>query len=147
MFKNQKLFFSLPLTISGLLMLVLGSRWMIVDDPWLLDKVANEERLRMTFEELFDADINKTLPDYLKQIYRFFGLWVSSLGLFIVLFSRPILIVDKRVRITLLICSGVMIYSGLILGYALIPKSPFIYLGWCLIILHLISIYNHKVFK
>tara|TARA_B100001175_G_scaffold37467_1_gene27251 strand:+ start:86 stop:529 length:444 start_codon:yes stop_codon:yes gene_type:complete len=147
MFKNQKLFFSLPLTISGLLMLVLGSRWMIVDDPWLLDKVANEERLRMTFEELFDADINKTLPDYLKQIYRFFGLWVSSLGLFIVLFSRPILIVDKRVRITLLICSGVMIYSGLILGYALIPKSPFIYLGWCLIILHLISIYNHKLFK
>ena len=88
MFKNQKLFFSLPLTISGLLMLVLGSRWMIVDDPWFLDKVANEERLRMTFEELFDADINKTLPDYLKQIYRFFGLWVSSLGLFIVLFSR-----------------------------------------------------------
>ena len=147
MFKNQKLFFSLPLTISGLLMLVLGSRWMIVDDPWLLDKVANEERLRMTFEELFDADINKTLPDYLKQIYRFFGLWVSSLGLFIVLFSRPILIMDKRVRITLLICSGVMIYSGLILGYALIPKSPFIYLGWCLIVLHLISSYNHKVFK
>ena len=147
MFKNQKLFFSLPLTISGLLMLVLGSRWMIVDEPWLLDKVANEERLRITFEELFDADINKTLPDYLKQIYRFFGLWVSSLGLFIVLFSRPILIVDKRVRITLLICSGVMIYSGLILGYALIPKSPFIYLGWCLIILHLISIYNHKLFK
>ena len=147
MFKNQKLFFSLPLTISGLLMLVLGSRWMIVDDPWFLDKVANEERLRMTFEELFDADINKTLPDYLKQIYRFFGLWVSSLGLFIVLFSRPILIVDKRVRITLLICSGVMIYSGLILGYALIPKSPFIYLGWCLIVLHLISSYNHKVFK
>ena len=147
MFKNQKLFFSLPLTISGLLMLVLGSRWMIVDEPWLLDKVANEERLRITFEELFDADINKTLPDYLKQIYRFFGLWVSSLGLFILLFSRPTLIVDKRVRITLLICSGVMIYSGLILGYALIPKSPFIYLGWCLIILHLISIYNHKVFK
>tara|TARA_B100001250_G_C19782702_1_gene782602 strand:- start:319 stop:762 length:444 start_codon:yes stop_codon:yes gene_type:complete len=147
MFKNQKLFFSLPLTISGLLMLVLGSRWMIVDEPWLLDKVANEERLRMTFEELFDADINKTLPEYLKQIYRFFGLWVSSLGLFILLFSRPKLIVDKRVRITLLICSGVMIYSGLILGYALIPKSPFIYLGWCLIILHLISIYNHKVFK
>ena len=147
MFKNQKLFFSLPLTISGLLMLVLGSRWMIVDEPWLLDKLANEERLRMTFEELFDADINKTLPDYLKQIYRFFGLWVSSLGLFILLFSRPTLIVDKRVRITLLICSGVMIYSGLILGYALIPKSPFIYLGWCLIILHLISIYNHKVFK
>ena len=147
MFKNQKLFFSLPLTISGLLMLVLGSRWMMVDEPWLLDKLANEERLRMTFEELFDADINKTLPDYLKQIYRFFGLWVSSLGLFILLFSRPTLIVDKRVRITLLICSGVMIYSGLILGYALIPKSPFIYLGWCLIILHLISIYNHKVFK
>ena len=147
MIKNQKLYFSLPLTITGLLMLVLGSRWMIVDDPWLLDKVANEERLKMTFEELFKPEINKTLPSYLEQIYRFFGLWVSSLGLFILLFSRPKLIKYKQVRISLLICSGVMIYSGLILGYVLIPKSPFIYLGWSLIILHLISSYNHQVCK
>ena len=145
--KNQILYFSLPLTITGLLMLVLGSRWMIVDDPWLLDRVANEERLKMTFEELFRPEINKTLPGYLEQIYRFFGLWVSSLGLFILLFSRPNLIKDKQVRISLLICSGVMIYSGLILGYVLIPNSPFIYLGWSLVILHLISSYNHKVFK
>ncbi len=144
MFKNQIVFFSLPLTITGLLLLILGSRWMIVDDPWLLDKVANEERLKMTFEELFEPEINKTLPAYLEQIYRFFGLWVSSLGLFILLFSRPKLIIDKQVRINLLICSGVMIYSGLILGYVLIPRSPFIYLGWCLVILHLISSCVHK---
>jgi hypothetical protein len=147
MFKNQKLYFSLPITIVGLLMLLLGSRWMIVDDPWLLDKVANEDRLRITFDELFDAEINKTLPDYLTQIYRFFGLWVSSLGLFILLFSRPKLIMHKQVRINLLICLGVMIYSGLILGYALIPKSPFIYLGWCMVVLHLVSSNNNKVFK
>tara|TARA_E500000178_G_scaffold263487_1_gene260603 strand:- start:340 stop:612 length:273 start_codon:yes stop_codon:yes gene_type:complete len=88
MIKNQILYFSLPLTITGLLMLILGSRWIIVDDPWLLDRVANEERLKMTFEELFKHEIKKTFPGYLKQIYRFFGLWVSSLGLFILLFQN-----------------------------------------------------------
>ena len=46
-------------------MLVLGSRWMIVDDPWLLDKVANEERLKMTFEEFrVLIENNGNIKDY-----------------------------------------------------------------------------------
>ena len=90
----------MPLTISGLLMLVLGSRWMIVDDPWLLDKIANEERLGMTFEKLFSEDINESLPGYLKQIYRFFGLWVSVIGLFIIGFSKERFIGNISIRKT-----------------------------------------------
>ncbi len=139
--------FSIPMMIMGLLLLLLGSRWIVVEEPWLLDKIANEDHLKVSFEELFEADINENLPDYLKQIYRFFGLWVSTIGLFILLFSRPQLIIDNKIRVNLLICSGVMIYAGLILGYAWIPKSPFIYLGWSLVSLHLISLYNHKKIK
>ncbi len=70
-------------------MVLLGLRWMIVDEPWMLDKVANEERLEMSFNDLFELKINATLPDYLKQIYRFFGLWVITIGIFITLFSMP----------------------------------------------------------
>ena len=32
-------------------------RWMLVDEPWMLDKVANEERLNMTFDKLFNEKI------------------------------------------------------------------------------------------
>ena len=84
---TKKIFLT-PIKILGLIFIVLGLRWMLVDEPWMLDKVANEERLNMIFEKLFSEEINDTLPGYLKQIYRFFGLWVSIIGLFIISFSN-----------------------------------------------------------
>ena len=86
---NNKLLFSIPLIIIGLSMIFLGTGWLIFDKPWMLDKVANEERLQMSFDELFEPEINRTLPGYLSQIYRFFGLWVFTIGIFITLFSMP----------------------------------------------------------
>ena len=38
---------------------------MISDEPWMLDQVANEERLDMTFTELFSIDEN-SLPKNLE---------------------------------------------------------------------------------
>ena len=127
-------------------MIILGLGWITVDEPWMLDRVANEERLGMSFDDLFDSELNKTLPDYLKQIYRFFGLWVSIIGIFIVSFSRKKMIKNKDIRLSLLICIGVMVYIGIVFGYILIPSSPFIYLGWILIVLHLIALYAHIKF-
>mgnify|MGYP003339339772 CR=1 FL=1 len=63
--------FRLPLLIIGFIFIIMGLRWIFVDEPWMLDKVANEERLNMTFQKLFSNEINDTLPGYLKQIYRF----------------------------------------------------------------------------
>ena len=82
MFPNNKTL-SYPLCFIGVIMIILGIRWLINYEPWLLDEVANVERLGMTFEQLFEPEINKTLPGYLRQIYRFFGLWVLIIGLFI----------------------------------------------------------------
>ena len=79
----MKFFFNIPIIVIGLALIILGARWMIVDQPWMLDQVANEERLGITFDQLFNNEINSTLPDYLKQIYRFFGLWVVVIGLFV----------------------------------------------------------------
>ena len=73
----------------GLSMICLGFGWIFVDEPWMLDKVANEERLERSFDDLFEFKINETLPSYLKQIYRFFGLWVITIGVFLTLFSMP----------------------------------------------------------
>ena len=128
----------------GITMIFLGARWMIVDEPWMLDRVANEERLEMSFDQLFQEEINNTLPGYLRQIYRFFGLWVGVIGSFILLFSRTSLTNVSKVRVSLLICIGIMVLFGTIMAYILIPSSPFVYLAWVLIILYSISFYAHK---
>ena len=128
----------------GITMIFLGARWMIVDEPWMLDKVANEERLEMSFDQLFQEEINNTLPGYLRQIYQFFGLWVGVIGSFILLFSRTSLTNISKVRVSLLICIGIMVLFGTIMAHMLIPSSPFVYLAWVLIILYSISFYAHK---
>jgi len=142
--KRKIFLFSIPLLIMGITMIFLGARWMIVDEPWMLDKVANEERLEMSFDQLFQEEINNTLPGYLRQIYQFFGLWVGVIGLFIFLFARTSLTNISKVRISLLICIGTMILFGTIMAHMLIPSSPFVYLAWGLVILYSISFYAHK---
>jgi len=143
----MKKVFSIPLLIIGYTMIVLGIRWMIIDEPWMLDQVANEERLNMTFDQLFSNEINNTLPGYLKQIYRFFGLWVTIIGLFITSLSRISVSKDSIIRIIILFCVGIMCYSGLILVYIWIPSSPFLYLAYGMLLLHLISVYGHINFE
>ena len=147
MINNTKLLFSIPFMIIGITMIILGARWILVPDPWMLDQVANEERLGMTFNQLFKSEINQTLPDYLRQVYTFFGLWVIIIGLFISFFSTPDIIKNQFVRIALLICIGTMISAGTILGYVWIPNSPFIYLSWGLILLYFTSVYGHFKIK
>ena len=140
---NKRLF-KIPLLFIGFIFIVMGLRWILVEDPWMLDRVANEERLNMTFEKLFSSEINETLPGYLKQIYRFFGLWVSIIGLFIVSFLKEKFIKDSDIRKSLLICTGLTVYLALIFAYIWIPSSPFIYLGLGSVILHSISIIGNK---
>ena len=140
----KKRLFRIPLLTIGFIFIIMGLRWIFVDEPWLLDKVANEERLNMTFENLFSNEINDTLPGYLQQIYRFFGLWVSMIGLFIVSFLREKFIEDSDIRKSLLICTGLTVYLALVLAYIWIPSSPFIYLGMGSVILHSISIIGNR---
>ena len=138
----NKITLSYPLRIIGIIMLLLGTRWVIHDEPWMLDEVANVERLEMTFEKLFEPEINKTLPDYLRQIYRFFGFWVMIIGMFITSFSSYNAISNKEIGIKLFVIIGLMMSFGLYLGYTLIPSSHFISLIWVLIIFYLISLYS-----
>ena len=135
--------YSIPLFLVGLILILLGVRWMIVDEPWMLDEVANIERLEMTFEELFNPEINNTLPGYLRQIYRFFGFWVIIIGLFISLFTSPFNSFEKIIRTRVLFTFGFMMLLGTILGYSLIPSSHFITLIWIMNFIFLISIYGH----
>tara|TARA_B100001750_G_C15441415_1_gene563803 strand:- start:166 stop:621 length:456 start_codon:yes stop_codon:yes gene_type:complete len=137
----QKLL-SYPLILIGIIMMILGIRWMNVDEPWMLDKVANVERLNSSFIDLFSSTGSSiNLEGYLTQIYRFFGFWVLTIGMLITSFSSPSIIIKKHVGIRLLPILGYMLIIGLYLGYTWIPSSHFIWLTWGLLGVYLLSLY------
>ena len=140
---NSKLFklFWIPIFIIGLVLIILGPRWMLVDEPWLLDKVANEETLGISFDELFSSEVNSTLPEYLRTIYRFFGLWMTTIG---VLFLSQLLMFDLnnfKSRNIIHGIVGVMLAFSLFLGHTRIPSSPFIYIMWFFVLIYVISLF------
>ena len=127
---------SYPLFLIGIVLIISGLRWLINPEPWMLDEVANVERLEMAFSELFEPEINETLPGYLTQIYRFFGFWVLIIGLFISSLSTQ-LINNDDIASKMLSIVGFMIGFGLYLSYTFIPSSHFIYLIWFAFLLYL----------
>jgi len=141
MFPN-KYTLSYPLLLIGIILIICGLRWLINPEPWMLDEVANVERLGMTFEELFAAEINASLPGYLTQIYCFFGFWVLIIGLFISSFSSPQLMSNDDIASRVISILGFIIGFGLYLGYTFIPSSHFIYLIWFSFLLYLVSLYS-----
>ena len=144
MFPNNKTL-SYPLYLIGIVMIICGVRWLIHPEPWMLDEVANVERLGMTFDDLFEQEINTTLPGYLRQIYRFFGFWVVIIGLFI--FSLSNNIIKNNTGTQLLSIIGLMMFFGMYLGYTFIPSSHFIQLMWGLFLCYIVSLYSYIKLK
>ena len=133
----------LPTIIISLVICVSGIRWMINPEPWLLDQVANEERLAMTFNELFSIEGNNSLVSYLKQIYRFLGLYVFGTGFIFLMFSKIDLFNQRSFRNRYLFALGILLFSNIFLAYYWIPSSHFIIIMWGAILLFLVSLYNH----
>ena len=108
-----------------------------------MDQVANEERLAMTFNELFSIEGNNTLAAYLKQIYRFLGLYVFGTGFVFLMFSKIDLFNRRSFRNRYFIALGTLLFSNILLAYYWIPSSHFIFIMWGAILLFLVSLYNH----
>ena len=144
MFPNHKTL-SYPLCSIGIVMIICGVRWLIHPEPWMLDEIANVERLGMTFNDLFEQEINSTLPDYLRQIYRFFGFWVLTIGLLISALSQNL--IKNNIGVPLLAVIGFMMFFGMYLGYTFIPSSHFIQLMWVLFLFYIISLYSYIKLK
>jgi len=132
-----------PVILISVVISISGIRWMISPEPWILDQVANEERLAMTFNELFLIDGNDTLAAYLKQIYRFLGLYVFGTGLMLIVFACNKFFKEKSFRNKYLFVLGILLFTNILLAYFWIPSSHFIYIMWGAILLFLISLYNH----
>ena len=105
-----------PLIILSIVLCISGIRWLISSEPWILDQVANEERLQMTFEDLFLIEGNRSLSLYLTQIYRFLGLYVLAIGLFLISFTSEDFIKINLFRKRYLIVLGLLLISNLVLA-------------------------------
>mgnify|MGYP001318039882 FL=1 len=136
-------FVKYPVIIIATVICISGIRWLVSPEPWILDQVANEERLAMTFNELFLIEGNDTLSDYLKQIYRFLGLYVFGTGLMLIVFAANKFFKEKSFRNKYLIVLGILLFTNIFLAYFWISSSHFIYIMWGAILLYLISLYNH----
>jgi len=141
--KSTLTYIKYPLVIICTILCLSGVRWLISSEPWILDQVANEERLNMTFIDLFSVEGNETLAEYLTQIYRFLGLYVLGIGFILLSFTSSKFLEIFMIRQRFLIVLGILLVSNLILGYVWIPSSHFIYVMWGAIGLYSISLYNH----
>lgn len=142
--KNKSIkYIQYSLMLISITLCVCGIRWLISNEPWILDQVANEERLKMTFEKLFSIEGNATLSEYLTQIYRFLGLYVLGIGFLLLSFTPYKFLEIYVVRKRLLTVLGILLISNLVLAYIWIPSSHFIYLMWASIIVYFFSLYKH----
>ena len=136
-----------PLILISISLCISGLRWLVSSEPWMLDQVANEERLQMTFIDLFLIDGNYSLSAYLTQIYRFLGLYVLGIGFSLLSFTSNKFLKIDNFRQRFLIVLGVLLVSNLVLAYLWIPSSHFIYVMWGAIVLYCFSLYNHLNIK
>lgn len=115
----------IPLFLIGLGAVGLGLSWLIHPEPWMLDQPPNEALLQTSFQNLFAANINIHLPEYLLVIYRFFGWCVLSIGLLIMTYVQITRMGTALARNAIL---GVLLFILIGVAYMVfnfIPLSPF----------------------
>ncbi|MFC1549943.1 hypothetical protein ACFL46_01440 [Candidatus Neomarinimicrobiota bacterium] len=140
--KTTNKLYRLPFYLIGITLIILGPIWIFMDEPWMFDQVANEAALGTSFEELLNAEINHSLPDYLRIIYTWFGLWVTSLGVMIVLNIHFLDINNHKAKNIFSFVTGLFLLVSVFLGYTTIPESPFIFVIWVLIIVYLAGMFT-----
>ena len=133
----------IPLVLISYSLIISGIRWMISEEPWRLDQIANEDRLNMTFKDLLSFEQNFTLSGYLTQIYRFLGLYVVGIGMFLLAFSSEKVLKISSVRTRIYCVLGSLLVVNLIVAYNWIPSSHFIYVMWAALFLFVVSLYAH----
>lgn len=137
-FRRHRLFV-LPLLLMGGGITVHGLLWVIADEPWLLDRGANELLLRSSYESLLAAPPNHHLADYLTGLYRFFGWWLAMLGLLVLTYLRGADLRRRRARRAILAALFVALVGVLWLQARFIPTSPFVLTGAAMALAWLVS--------
>ncbi len=130
-----------PIFLIGLISVCLGIAWLLHPEPWMLDKTPNEALLQTTFDNLFSLEVNSFLPLYLKTIYRFFGLWMITIGLIIWSYVNVTRLGTSNSRNSLYYILSTTLFGLYFLVFSYLPTSPFIPVLYGLTILLVCSVY------
>ena len=114
----------IPIFVIGIIAIILGIVWLLHPEPWLLDKAPNENLLKTSFDVLFSEKINSGLPIYLKVIYRFFGLWLLTIGFLIINYIYITRLGTKLARNFLFFILAITLIGIYYLVLTFLPTSP-----------------------
>ena len=131
----------MPFFIIGICGFVAGFGWLLSPEPWLLDKSANIILLDESYDALFAETINRNLPQYLRLLYRFFGWWVTLIGMLTVCYTYVTRLGTHISRITIQTVYIIGLTGVTLIMLRYIPSTHFLYLSFFLWINLLISIY------
>ena len=132
----------MPFFIIGSSAFAAGFLWLLSPHPWLFDEPANILLLDETYEDLFSHDINRNLPAYLKLLYRFFGWWVSLIGLLTIGYTYVTRLGTQISRLIIQSTYFIGLIGISVILYIFIPSSPFVYLNLFLWLMWFISVYS-----
>ena len=141
---NPKLLHNLtviPFFILGITSFFMGFGWMLSSEPWMLDEYANTILLEESYKDLFAHPINENLPRYLTLLYRFFGLWVTTIGMLIMSFTIVTRLGTVMARNFIHSSFFITLIGISIIEYIFIPSSHFVYLTFVLWVLWGVSVW------
>jgi len=141
---NQKTVHNLiwtPIFLIGIVSLAFGLIWIFHPAPWLIDQPANEALLQTSFDEIFSHSANKFLPSYLTVIYKFFGLWLITIGLLVLSHVKTTKLGTKQARVLIHSTLFITLLSMYYLIFKYLPTSPLIPILFIFTFLLSLSIY------
>ena len=131
----------MPFFVIGLSAFFAGFGWILSPEPWLLDESANVILLEESYENLFAENINRNLPEYLTLLYRFFGWWVSLIGLLTFGYTYVTRLGTKVSRTTIHVIYFFGLVGIFLILFKFIPSTPFMYLNTFLTLMWSVSVY------
>ncbi len=128
--------------LFGLVILVLGVVYVTIRDPWLLDKEASETILTVSYSILFSQSVNQYLPSYLTLMYRFFGWWLVSVALLLLVYIFVTKMGTRLARNCLYVATVIVLIGVYYITLKFIPETPFLWIVHGFVFLLLVSMYG-----
>jgi len=124
--------------LIGVVANILGTVLCTHKEPWLLNQIPNEVLLQTSFSILFSDSTNIGLPLFLNAIYRFFGLWLLSIGSIIICYVYVTRLGTKVARNSIYFILFVILIAIYYLIFSYLPSSNLLlilhFLALCLVL-------------
>jgi len=127
-----------PIFIIGIIANTLGIILCMHKEPWLLNQIPNEVLLQTSFSILFSEKINIGLPLFLSTIYRFFGLWLLTIGSIIICYVYVTRLGTKIARNSLFTILSITLVAIYYIVFSYLPSFKLLsilhFLALCLVL-------------